>query len=100
MPAAAITFTAVNKWFGKLHVLRDIDLSIAAGEVVGGVRAVGLREEHAHPLRSTPLERIQQGEIHPRALGQTIHPPARRQPARSCARAWGWCSSSSTSSPT
>ena len=24
----------VNKWFGELHVLRDIDLSVDAGEVV------------------------------------------------------------------
>ena len=34
MADAAIVFTGVNKWFGKLHVLRDIDLTIAAGEVV------------------------------------------------------------------
>lgn len=29
-----IEFEKVNKWFGKLHVLRDVDLNIAAGEVV------------------------------------------------------------------
>ena len=29
-----IEFTKVNKWFGALHVLSDIDLSIAAGNVV------------------------------------------------------------------
>lgn len=29
-----IEFNKVNKWFGKLHVLRDVDLNIAAGEVV------------------------------------------------------------------
>jgi polar amino acid transport system ATP-binding protein len=29
-----IRFSGVNKWFGKLHVLKDIDLHIAAGEVV------------------------------------------------------------------
>lgn len=29
-----ITFSGVNKWFGKLHVLKDIRLHIEAGEVV------------------------------------------------------------------
>ena len=29
-----IEFHQVNKWFGSLHVLRDIDLKIKAGEVV------------------------------------------------------------------
>ncbi len=31
---AVIEFHQVNKWFGSLHVLRDIDLEIQAGEVV------------------------------------------------------------------
>jgi polar amino acid transport system ATP-binding protein len=31
---AVIAFHQVNKWFGSLHVLRDIDLEIQAGEVV------------------------------------------------------------------
>lgn len=29
-----IQFKKVNKWFGKLHVLNDINLEVAAGEVV------------------------------------------------------------------
>lgn len=29
-----IKFNNVNKWFGKLHVLRDIDLTVKQGEVV------------------------------------------------------------------
>lgn len=29
-----ITFSNVNKWFGKLHVLKDISLHVEAGEVV------------------------------------------------------------------
>jgi polar amino acid transport system ATP-binding protein len=29
-----VEFRNVNKWFGSLHVLKDIDLQIAAGEVV------------------------------------------------------------------
>ncbi len=31
---AIIEFVGVNKWFDKLHVLRDVDLSIERGEVV------------------------------------------------------------------
>jgi glutamate transport system ATP-binding protein len=30
----AIEFAGVNKWFGQHHVLVDVDLSVAAGEVV------------------------------------------------------------------
>jgi glutamate transport system ATP-binding protein len=31
---ALIVLRGVNKWFGDLHVLRDVELSVAAGEVV------------------------------------------------------------------
>jgi polar amino acid transport system ATP-binding protein len=31
---AAIEFKQVNKWFGKLHVLRDVSLQVEPGEVV------------------------------------------------------------------
>jgi ABC-type polar amino acid transport system ATPase subunit len=34
MADVAIHFRDVNKWFGKLQVLRDINLAVAAGEVV------------------------------------------------------------------
>jgi polar amino acid transport system ATP-binding protein len=34
MAGPAIEFKGVNKWFGKLQVLRDIDLTVAPGEVV------------------------------------------------------------------
>ena len=36
MPAvpSIIEFRKVNKWFGPLHVLADIDLTVNAGEVV------------------------------------------------------------------
>jgi ABC-type polar amino acid transport system ATPase subunit len=30
----AIRYTAVNKWFGPLHVLKDVTLDVAPGEVV------------------------------------------------------------------
>src|SRR5688500_8945841 len=32
--AAVIEFRKVNKWFGSLHVLKDIDLTVEAGNVV------------------------------------------------------------------
>jgi polar amino acid transport system ATP-binding protein len=34
MTVPMIEFTGVNKWFGAHHVLRDVDLAIARGEVV------------------------------------------------------------------
>jgi glutamate transport system ATP-binding protein len=33
-PEALIVLTGVNKWFGDLHVLRDVDLTVERGEVV------------------------------------------------------------------
>jgi glutamate transport system ATP-binding protein len=33
-PNALVTLRGVNKWFGDLHVLRDIDLTVDKGEVV------------------------------------------------------------------
>ena len=72
MPEAAISFTGVNKWFGKLHVLRDIDLAIATGEVVvvcgpsGSGKSTLIRCVNA-------LERIQKGDI--AVLGQSITAP-------------------------
>src|ERR1044072_9293598 len=70
--APAIQFTGVNKWFGKLHVLRDIDLAIAAGEVVvvcgpsGSGKSTLIRCVHA-------LERIKKGDI--AVLGKSITAP-------------------------
>jgi ABC-type phosphate/phosphonate transport system ATPase subunit len=34
MAETAIEFKAVNKWFGKLQVLREINLLVSTGEVV------------------------------------------------------------------
>jgi ABC-type polar amino acid transport system ATPase subunit len=62
MADAAIVFKAVNKWFGKLHVLRDINLGIAAGEVVvvcgpsGSGKSTLIRCVNG-------LERVQEGDI-------------------------------------
>jgi ABC-type polar amino acid transport system ATPase subunit len=60
--APAIVFRDVNKWFGKLHVLRDINLAIGAGEVVvvcgpsGSGKSTLIRCVNG-------LERVQAGDI-------------------------------------
>jgi polar amino acid transport system ATP-binding protein len=60
--ASAIVFQGVNKWFGKLHVLREITLTIAAGEVVvvcgpsGSGKSTLIRCVNG-------LERVQAGDI-------------------------------------
>jgi ABC-type polar amino acid transport system ATPase subunit len=60
--AAAIEFRGVDKWFGKLHVLRGIDLAIETGEVVvvcgpsGSGKSTLIRTVNG-------LERVQQGDI-------------------------------------
>jgi polar amino acid transport system ATP-binding protein len=68
----AIEFHGVNKYFGRLHVLRDITLSVVAGEVVvvcgpsGSGKSTLIRCVNA-------LERVQAGSIV--VLGQTITDP-------------------------
>jgi glutamate transport system ATP-binding protein len=60
--APAIQFAGVNKWFGKLHVLRRIDLSVDTGEVVvvcgpsGSGKSTLIRTVNG-------LERVQEGDI-------------------------------------
>ncbi|OLE43104.1 MAG: polar amino acid ABC transporter ATP-binding protein [Candidatus Rokubacteria bacterium 13_1_20CM_2_68_19] len=67
--AAAIEFRQVNKWFGKLHVLSDVTLGVAPGEVVvvcgpsGSGKSTLIRCVNA-------LERIQDGDIV--VLGESI----------------------------
>src|ERR671919_413197 len=62
MAPSAIEFNGVNKWFGKLHVLRHIDLAVAAGEVVvvcgpsGSGKSTLIRTVNG-------LERVQAGDI-------------------------------------
>ena len=57
LSAPIITFEKVNKWFGQLHVLRDIDLEVESGEriVICGpsgsgkstlIRCINRLEEH------------------------------------------------------
>ena len=62
MTDAVIEFKSVNKWFGKMHVLRDITLAVEAGEVVvvcgpsGSGKSTLIRCVNA-------LEPIQEGEL-------------------------------------
>jgi ABC-type polar amino acid transport system ATPase subunit len=78
--APAIEFHGVNKWFGKLHVLRGIELLVETGEVVvvcgpsGSGKSTLIRTVNG-------LERVQQGDIV--VLGDSItrrgvHLPALR----------------------
>src|SRR5919204_110822 len=72
MAAPAIEFKRANKWFGKLHVLRDVDLSIAAGEVVVVCGPSGSGKSTLIRCVNM-LERIQQGDII--VLGQSVTAP-------------------------
>ncbi len=69
MSDRAIEFRRVNKYFGKLHVLRDITLGVDAGEVVvvcgpsGSGKSTLIRCVNA-------LERVQSGDIV--VLGQAV----------------------------
>jgi polar amino acid transport system ATP-binding protein len=68
----AIEFTGVHKWFGKLHVLRDITLAVRRGEVVVVCGPSGSGKSTL--IRCVnQLERIQQGEI--TVLGEAIAKP-------------------------
>jgi len=69
MADAAIRFSGVNKWYGKLHVLREINLAIATGEVVvvcgpsGSGKSTLIRTVNG-------LEKIQSGDVV--VLGESI----------------------------
>ena len=57
-----ITFSNVNKWFGKLHVLRDINLNVKAGEVVVVCGPSGSGKSTLIRCINR-LEEIQQGDL-------------------------------------
>jgi ABC-type polar amino acid transport system ATPase subunit len=57
-----ITFSGVNKWFGRLHVLKNINLEIEAGEVVVVCGPSGSGKSTLIRCINR-LERIQQGEL-------------------------------------
>jgi glutamate transport system ATP-binding protein len=57
-----VRLSGVNKWFGDLHVLQDIDLDIARGEVVVVIGPSGSGKSTLCRAINR-LESIQQGEI-------------------------------------
>jgi polar amino acid transport system ATP-binding protein len=57
-----ISFFKVNKWFGELHVLRDIDLRVSPGEVVVICGPSGSGKSTLIRCINR-LEKIQKGEI-------------------------------------
>ncbi|OLD29890.1 MAG: polar amino acid ABC transporter ATP-binding protein [Candidatus Rokubacteria bacterium 13_1_20CM_4_68_9] len=67
--AAAIEFRQVNKWFGKLHVLSDVTLGVAPGEVVVVCGPSGSGKSTLIRCVNS-LERIQDGDIV--VLGESI----------------------------
>ncbi len=60
--AAAIEFKGVNKWFGPLHVLADINLQVETGEVIVVCGPSGSGKSTLIRCVNR-LEPIQQGEI-------------------------------------
>ena len=65
----AIQFTQVNKWFGPLHVLKDVTLDVAAAEVVVVCGPSGSGKSTLIRCVNR-LEPIQQGEV--RVYGEPI----------------------------
>ncbi len=57
----AIEITAMNKWYGDFHVLRDISLTVNRG-ADRGLRPVRFRQVHPDPLHQR-LEEHQKGTI-------------------------------------
>jgi polar amino acid transport system ATP-binding protein len=70
--APAIEFKDVQKWFGKLHVLRGITLTVARGEVVVVCGPSGSGKSTLIRCVNS-LERIQQGDLV--VLGESITRP-------------------------
>ena len=70
--AVAIQFAGVNKWFGTLHVLADVDLEVGAGEVIVVCGPSGSGKSTLIRCVNR-LEPIQKGDI--RVHGQSITAP-------------------------
>jgi ABC-type polar amino acid transport system ATPase subunit len=69
MAEAAIEFRGVEKWFGSLHVLNDVNLSVAPGEVVVVCGPSGSGKSTLIRCVNR-LEPIQKGEV--RVHGQSV----------------------------
>ena len=70
--AHAIEFKDVNKWFGQLHVLADVSLDVAAGEVIVVCGPSGSGKSTLIRCVNR-LERIQKGDI--LVYGQSVARP-------------------------
>jgi ABC-type polar amino acid transport system ATPase subunit len=70
--AASIVFAGVHKWFGQLHVLADVDLEVATGEVIVVCGPSGSGKSTLIRCVNR-LEPIQKGDIH--VHGQSITAP-------------------------
>ena len=70
--APIIEFNGVNKWYGEFHVLRDIQLHVARGERIEGVRDARseVREAYTGYRSAYDIARHQRDEVVP--LNQRI----------------------------
>src|SRR5688500_13948868 len=73
-----VRLSGVNKWFGELHVLQDIDLEIARGEVVVVIGPSGSGKSTLCRTINR-LESIEQGDI---AIDGQLLPAEGKQLAR------------------
>ena len=90
-----VELTHVEKHFGALHVLKDINLTVAKGEVLVVVGPSGSGKSTMCRTINR-LETIDSGDI--RIDASRCRRKARNSPV--CARKWAWCSNRSTCSPT
>ncbi len=94
-----VKMKGMNKYFGKLHVLKDIDLTVEQGEVVVIIGASGSGKSTL--IRCVNgLEEFESGTLE--VDGQKLAPKGGNQnrPLRKSARKLAWCSSNSTCSRT
>ncbi len=90
-----VRLTGVNKWFGDLHVLQDIDLTIdRVRSSSSSALGFGQVERCAAPSTgSSRSSRVRSPSTAPRC-------PRRARPSPPCAATSAWCSRASTSSRT
>jgi len=94
-PPPMIRMAGVNKYFGSLQVLKDIDLEVDRGQVVVVLGPSGSGKSTLCRTINR-LEPIDEGSIE--VDGQPL--PARAASSPGCGPTSAWCSSSSTSSRT
>ena len=78
----------VDKHYGDLHVLKDINLSVHKGEVLVVIGPSGSG-------KSTMCRTINRLET--RSSSRASVCPRRAPSSRACVRSWAWCSRASTS---